>query len=66
MGATVKDDKRKCVVLVSTHAPVMGATPAAGGLYVTLGVSTHAPVMGATLDAEYMASAMASFQPTRP
>ena len=55
-----------CLVAISIHAPVKGATgilsPSAGGEIISI----HAPVKGATCSSSRRSSATPAFQPTLP
>jgi len=66
MGATGEIRAALASAAVSTHAPVMGATPLDSSTFGILGVSTHAPVMGATVLFRFTPACGLTFQPTRP
>ena len=65
MGATWPKLSSVVQLMVSIHAPVMGATGFGYDKDMTIDVSIHAPVMGAT-EAPKKSLMDALFQSTRP
>ena len=57
MGATHVASLDPRMWIVSTHAPVMGATFTNGLVALRENVSTHAPVMGATSQIAHLTQA---------